>query len=84
MDDSTRHPALLAGDQDRERSVELLVPEGIDVSVVGGGMFASQVIQPPPAHPVPGAPKLRISVRGPGGTLYVRSRDAATEQCWWR
>jgi hypothetical protein len=38
MADSDRYPAVLAGDADRERSVELLT-----------------------------------SVRGPGGTLYVRS-----------
>jgi hypothetical protein len=56
-------------------TVTVIVPEGVDVSVDGGGMFASQVIEPPSARAlVAGAPKLRISARGPGGTLYVRSR----------
>jgi hypothetical protein len=55
-------------------TVTLVVPEGVDVSVVGGGMFASQVIQPPSAPPVPGAPRLLVNLRGPGGTVYVRSR----------
>jgi Domain of unknown function (DUF1707)/Cell wall-active antibiotics response 4TMS YvqF len=54
-------------------TVTVVVPAGVDVSVVGGGMFASQVITPPKGPRVPGAPRLRISVRGPGGTLYVRS-----------
>ena len=55
-------------------TVTILVPEGVDVSVTGGGMFASQVLEPPSSPPVHGAPKLRINARGPGGTLYVRSK----------
>jgi hypothetical protein len=54
-------------------TVTLIVPEGIRVSVEGGGMFASQVIQTPSSQPVPDSPKLRINVRGPGGTLYVKT-----------
>jgi hypothetical protein len=56
-------------------TVTIIVPESVDVSVSGGGMFASQVIQPHTALPVPGAPKLRINARGPGGTLYVRTKS---------
>ena len=56
-------------------TVTVIVPESVDVSVSGGGMFASQVIQPHTAPPVPGAPKLRIVARGPGGTLYVRTKS---------
>jgi uncharacterized protein DUF1707 len=55
-------------------TVTLIVPEGVSVSVQGGGAFASQVIQAPEAPPVEGAPVLRIKARGPGGTLYVRNR----------
>lgn len=58
-------------------TARLLVPEGIAVSVEGGGMFASQVIEPSSAPPVPGSPQLRIHVSRPGGSLYVRSREAA-------
>jgi hypothetical protein len=57
-------------------TVTVIVPESVDVSVSGGGMFASQVIQPHAAPPVAGAPKLRIKTRGPGGTLYVRTKKA--------
>jgi hypothetical protein len=57
-------------------TVTVIVPEGIQVNVSGGGMFASQVIQPPSSAPVAGAPKLRINARGPGGTLYVRSKSS--------
>ena len=53
-------------------TVTIIVPESVDVSVSGGGMFASQVIQPHTAPPVAGAPKLRINARGPGGTLCRR------------
>jgi hypothetical protein len=57
-------------------TVTVIVPESVQVNVSGGGMFASQVVQPPSAPPVPGAPKLRINARGPGGTLYVRSKKS--------
>jgi hypothetical protein len=56
-------------------TVTVLVPENVDVSLTGGGMFASQVIEPHTTRPVPGAPKLRINARGPGGTLYVRTKS---------
>jgi hypothetical protein len=55
-------------------TVTLIVPEGVRVSVQGGGAFASQVIQSPDAPPVEGAPVLRIRTSGPGGTLHVRNQ----------
>jgi hypothetical protein len=58
-------------------TVTVIVPEGIAVSVDGGGMFASEVIQSPSSPPVPGSPRLRIHSSGPGGTLYVASRPDA-------
>jgi hypothetical protein len=58
-------------------TVTVIVPEGITVTVEGGGMFASQVIDPPAAPPVPGSPRLRIKVSGPGGTLYVRAHSSS-------
>lgn len=57
-------------------TVTLVVPEGIVVSVDGGGLFASEVIEPPSSPPVAGSPRLRIHASGAGGTLYVRSRQA--------
>jgi hypothetical protein len=56
-------------------TVTVIVPEGIVVSVEGGGLFASQVIDAPAVPAIAGAPVLRIRVSGPGGTLYVRSRE---------
>ena len=56
-------------------TVTVLVPAGIAVEVEGGGMFASQVLQPPAWPPPAGAPRLRIRVGGPGGTLHVRSSE---------
>ena len=38
-------------------------------------MFASQVLEPPAWAPPPGAPRLKLRVGGPGGTLYVRSSE---------
>ncbi|MDQ6605526.1 MAG: DUF1707 domain-containing protein [Actinomycetota bacterium] len=57
-------------------TVTVIVPEGIAVDIEGGGMFASQKIDSPQAPPMPGAPRLRIVVSGPGGTLHVRSQPA--------
>jgi hypothetical protein len=53
-------------------TVTVIVPEEIQVSVTGGGLFASQVIKTAAGPSVAGAPRLRISARGPGGTLTVR------------
>jgi hypothetical protein len=53
-------------------TVTVLVPEGVDVRLDGGGLFASQHVEAP-SRPAPGAPVLRIHISGPGGTLYVRT-----------
>jgi hypothetical protein len=58
-------------------TVTVIVPEGIAVSVEGGGLFASQVIDSPQLPPVRDAPKLLIHASGPGGTLYVRTKPPA-------
>jgi hypothetical protein len=58
-------------------TVTVIVPEGVEVSVDGGGIFASQVVDSPQTPPVPGAPKLRIHASGPGGTLNIRNRPPA-------
>jgi hypothetical protein len=55
-------------------TVTLIVPEGVRVSLEGGGPFASQVIHSPQVPPVEGAPVLRIKASGPGGTLDVRNQ----------
>lgn len=71
-------------------TVTVIVPEGIDVVVRGGGLFASQKIESPDRPPIADGPRLTIDVRGPGGTLHVRTRpvpnlmrsirDALTQQ----
>ena len=55
-------------------TVTLIVPEGVEIVVRGGGLFASQKIDAPERPAVAGAPRLTIDARGPGGTLYVRTR----------
>jgi hypothetical protein len=52
-------------------TVTITVPAGIAVEVDGGGLFASQIVDPPPFPPPAGAPRLRIRATGPGGTLRV-------------
>jgi hypothetical protein len=59
-------------------TVTVIVPEGLEVVVRGGGMFASQKIEAPAAPPAPDGPRLVITASGPGGTLYVRSRPPTT------
>ena len=54
-------------------TVTVIVPDGLQVSVGGGGLFASEVIDPSAGSGVAGAPRLRITSRGAGGTLYVRT-----------
>jgi Domain of unknown function (DUF1707)/Cell wall-active antibiotics response 4TMS YvqF len=56
-------------------TVTLLVPPGVAVDVHGGGIFASQVIDPPPWLPATGAPRLVVHLRGPGGTLMVKTSE---------
>ena len=55
-------------------TVTVIVPEGVEVVVRGGGLFASQKIESPERPPVAGGPSLTIDTRGPGGTLHVRTR----------
>lgn len=55
-------------------TVTVIVPEGVEVVVRGGGLFASQKIRGPERPPVAGAPRLTIDTRGPGGTLHVRAK----------
>jgi Domain of unknown function (DUF1707)/Cell wall-active antibiotics response 4TMS YvqF len=57
-------------------TVSLIVPEGVEVVVRGGGMFASQKVEAPERPAIDGAPRLTIETRGPGGTLYVRTRPS--------
>jgi hypothetical protein len=59
-------------------TVTVLVPEGVEVIVRGGGLFASQKIQSPGRAPIAGAPRLVIDTSGPGGTLHVRTRPVPT------
>ncbi len=55
-------------------TVTVIVPDGVEVVVRGGGLFASQKIESPERLPVAGGPRLTIDTRGPGGTLHVRTR----------
>jgi hypothetical protein len=55
-------------------TVTVIVPEGVEVVVRGGGLFASQKVESPERPPVAGAARLVIDSRGPGGTLHVRTR----------
>ena len=55
-------------------TVTVIVPEGVEVVVRGGGLFASQKIEAPERPPIAGGPRVTIDTRGPGGTLHVRAR----------
>lgn len=55
-------------------TVTVIVPEGVEVVVRGGGVFASQKIGVTERPPIASGPRLTIDTRGPGGTLQVRTR----------
>jgi Cell wall-active antibiotics response 4TMS YvqF len=50
-------------------TVTVIFPDGVEVVVCGGGLFASQKIESPERPPIAGGPRLTIDARGPGGTL---------------
>jgi Domain of unknown function (DUF1707)/Cell wall-active antibiotics response 4TMS YvqF len=54
-------------------TVTVIVPDGVEVVVRGGGLFASQKIESPERLPIAGGPRLTIHTRGPCGTLHVRT-----------
>jgi hypothetical protein len=56
-------------------TVTVIVPDGVEVVVRGGGLFASQTIESPERLPIAGGPRLTIDTRGPCGTLHVRTRS---------
>lgn len=62
-------------------TVTVLVPEGVLVTVTGGGPFATQLVEHPADPPSAGAPELRIRLSGPGGTTRVRYREPVST---WR
>jgi Cell wall-active antibiotics response 4TMS YvqF len=55
-------------------TVTVIVPDGVEVVVRGGGLFASQKIESPERPPIADGPRLTIDTRGAGGTLHVRGR----------
>src|SRR5262249_5001995 len=54
-------------------TVTVIVPDGVQLTISGGGLFASQVVDTPSRSTVSSGPRVRINARGPGGTLYVRN-----------
>jgi hypothetical protein len=62
----------------------LIVPEHVDVQVVGGAAFGTSDVRLPPELPPPGAPVVRVRVSGLGGTVRVRTtpplRDVLRDQ----
>ena len=56
-------------------TVTVLVPDGVEVRIEGGGLLASQHVDISHATRVPGAPMIVIRASGPGGTIYVRTRE---------
>jgi hypothetical protein len=60
-------------------SVDILVPEGVEVVPSGGGVLFSQDVHVPTVAPA-GAPVLRLKISGALGSVSVRSRARLGEQ----
>lgn len=60
-------------------SAEVLVPEGVEVVLSGGGLLSSQRLDMP-ASLVPGAPVVRIRTSGALGSVEVRSEPSLSDQ----
>jgi hypothetical protein len=56
-------------------TVTVLVPEGVLVTVTGGGPWATRLVEHPDVPAMRGAPEIRIRLSGPGGTTRVRYRE---------
>jgi hypothetical protein len=56
-------------------TVTVLVPEGVGVTIDGGGLFASQKVDVRQQPLAAGGPVIRIHASGPGGTIYVRTTE---------
>ena len=55
-------------------TITVIVPDGVEVVVRRGGLFASQKIQSPERPAMARGPRVTIDTHGPGGTLHVRTR----------
>ena len=56
-------------------TVTVLVPEGVDVRMEGGGLMSSEHVDISNSAIVHGAPVIRIRVSGVGGTVHVRTHQ---------
>jgi hypothetical protein len=56
-------------------TVDLTVPEGVEVEISGAAVFASREVDPRRVPRVPGTPVLRIGINTVFGRLHVHSRE---------
>ena len=61
-------------------SAQIIVPEGAEVVLTGGGVMCSRSVRLPAAPPAAGAPRVRIHVRGAFGSLDVRAQARLGER----
>ena len=61
-------------------SAQIIVPEGAEVVLTGGGVMCSRTVRLPPAPTAAGAPRVRIHVRGAFGSLDVRAQARLGER----
>jgi hypothetical protein len=60
-------------------SVEIVVPEGVEVRPSGGGILSSQDVRVPPTT-LAAAPVLRLKISGALGSVSVRTKPRLVEQ----
>jgi hypothetical protein len=61
-------------------SMEVTVPEGVAVEVSGGGLMLSHEVRVADAVAAPGAPTIRIRIRGTLGSVKISDRPSLGAQ----
>jgi hypothetical protein len=64
--------------------IDITVPDGVDVELSGFDLLGDREVRLAPVPPVPGTPRIRVTVYGLLGDVRVRSTSAVKKVPGWR